>query len=579
MRGLRSGSASDMGRIRSSNQDRLVVSDDMVAVADGMGGHAGGEVAARTAIEALVEAFGKDRTSEGLVAAVRHANRAIWEQGRAQGDLRGMGTTLTAAALVDDGGETHLALVNVGDSRAYLWFRGDLTQLTDDHSLVEEMVKHGELTRAEAAVHPHRHVLTRALGLDPAVEIDAWRLVPPDAGRILLCSDGLTNEMSEDEIAAVLGGVEDPEQAAQELVRQALVHGGNDNVTAVVVDIWNDDASATLPEDDESSRSPKPRKQGPAGSTEGLTGSVPAVISGVAGGIGGGDVATAAGSVAAAASAGSNGSVAGGTSTNGVASVGAGAGAGLGAGGAGGSADDPGPGSAHASGRGGGGGHRPMILVAHGRGGPREKVVTARVIIFSVVLLGILSGIVGVTEWFAQASYYVGLAGKQVVIFQGRPGGFLWFNPSLVETTALTVSDLIPPEVPSVRSGVLESSFAAAQSYVQSLVNDKSDLPLYSPTTTVPPATTNPPSAIPTSTTLHLPTTTTSPPPPTTTVPTTTTQPSTTTSPPTTTTKPPTTTTKPPTTTTRPPTTTTRAVTGTTSPVTSTTSPTTTTTG
>jgi PPM family protein phosphatase len=545
MRGLRAGSASDMGRIRSTNQDRLVVSDDMVAVADGMGGHVGGEVAARTAIDALVHAFGEDRSSEGLVAAVRYANRAIFDQGRAQGDLRGMGTTLTAAALVDDGGEAHLALVNVGDSRAYLYHRGDLTQLTDDHSLVEEMVKHGEITRAEAAVHPHRHVLTRALGLDPDVEIDAWRLVPPDGGRILLCSDGLTNEMSEDEIASVLGGVEDPGQAAQELVRQALAHGGNDNVTAVVVDIWNDDPSAALPSvQDESASSPRPRKPGPAGSTEGLTESVPAVGGEVVAGFTGG-AAAAAGGVGTVAGVGSQASMAGAT-TNGATGSGNGRGAHGRGGGRGG-----GTSAAGASGR-GGGAHGQMILVTHSRGGPREKVVTARVILFCLLLAGILGGIVGVTEWFAQASYYVGLAGSKVAIYQGRPGGFLWFNPSLVEMTPLTVSDLIPPEVPSVRSGVLESSFASAQQYVQLLVDAKSELPLYSPTTTVPPATTNPPPATPTSTTLHLPTTTTSPPPPTTRAPTTTTFPSTT-SGPTTTTKPPTTTTKPPTTTTKPP--------------------------
>ncbi|MGO9912439.1 MAG: protein phosphatase 2C domain-containing protein, partial [Acidimicrobiales bacterium] len=228
MTSIRAAAETHTGYVRSNNEDLAVISSDLAAIADGMGGHLGGEVAARTAIEELVEAFHRDRTASGLVAAVRRANRAIWRKSRVDRKLHGMGTTLTAAALVGgegdaDGVTTHLALVNVGDSRAYRLDRGTgdaplLTRLTVDHSLVEEMVRQGELTPDEAAVHPHRHVLTRALGIDAEVEMDMWDLEAPPGTRLLLCSDGMTDDVPEDEIARVLAASEDPQEAARELV-------------------------------------------------------------------------------------------------------------------------------------------------------------------------------------------------------------------------------------------------------------------------------------------------------------------------------------------------------------------------
>lgn len=620
---LRSGSATDRGRIRPSNQDRLIVSDNLVAVADGMGGHVGGEVAARTAVEKLLESFGTQRTSEGLVTAVQVANRAIWDRSRAQGDLRGMGTTLTAAALVSDGEEEHLTLVNVGDSRAYLFDHGHLVQLTQDHSLVEEMVRHGELTVAEAATHPHRHILTRALGIDRGVEIDAWRLEPPEGSRVLLCSDGLTNELSEDEIAGVLGSVADPGPAAEKLVNLAVAHGGTDNVTAVVVDVLSDADAAGAPQQPQSGgvhAAPGPRKPGPAGSTEGLTGFVPAVplsvardaaaaaAAGAAAGAAGG--AAGAGAAAAGAAGGVPGprrpgprlpgarptgrrraSEAGGDATGGfpaetsAAALGATAavpsvggsrsdttavpvtrppGRADGAAGDLGSrrnGDDPvrrGAG-ADTPGR----SSRPMMLVAPSRGerrGRGERVLTLRVVLFALILVGILGGTAAAVGWFVESSYFVGLAGREVVIYHGRPGGLLWFQPSVVERTGLLTSQLIPPDIPALRAGLEEPSFAAAQELVHKLGSDRTLLPLFSSTTTVPAST------VPTGAPLGG-TNTTSPPPlttvvipsststvPTTTVPattstfastTTTTGPTTTTSP-TTTTTTPTGTTKPP---------------------------------
>ncbi|MGH9298766.1 MAG: protein phosphatase 2C domain-containing protein, partial [Acidimicrobiales bacterium] len=261
---LRAAAESHTGYVRANNQDTALISGDLLAVADGMGGHLGGEVAARTAIEELLQAYLRDRTGAGLESAVRRANQAIWRKSRADRKLHGMGTTLTAVALVegeaavardaagrgDSGGQrSHLALVNVGDSRAYSIDPDtrEMKRLTEDHSVVEEMVRQGELTPDEAAVHPHRHVLTRALGIDSEVDLDIWDLEPALGSRILLCSDGLTNEVTENEIAQVLAASPDPAEAARELVGRALGHGGMDNVTVVVIDVLEGEDVASQP--------------------------------------------------------------------------------------------------------------------------------------------------------------------------------------------------------------------------------------------------------------------------------------------------------------------------------------------
>jgi len=244
---LRTAAATDTGYLRVTNQDLALTSNDLAAVADGMGGHLGGEVAARIAVDQLLETYHQDRTTDGLVAAVRAANDAVYRRSRSDRNLRGMGTTLTAAALVGDepDGRLRLALVNVGDSRAYLVDAQEhmIHQLTEDHSVVEEMVRNGELTPDEAAVHPHRHILTRALGIEPGIEPDCWELDLEPGTRLLLCSDGLTNELSEQEIAQVLLGEADAERAASELVRLALHRGGTDNVTVVVLDVLEGESS------------------------------------------------------------------------------------------------------------------------------------------------------------------------------------------------------------------------------------------------------------------------------------------------------------------------------------------------
>ena len=216
---LRSGSASDVGRVRTVNQDLALERPNLYAVADGMGGHVGGEVAARVAVETLDQAFGRTPTVAGLLEAFSEANTAVWFESQSNSDLRGMGTTLTAMALVGGAdGRDVLALANVGDSRAYVFSDGELGQVTDDHSLAEERMRHGEMTEEEAAVHPQRHILTRALGVSSEVETDLWELELRVGDRVLLCSDGLSNEVGTDEMAEILAAAADPREAAERLV-------------------------------------------------------------------------------------------------------------------------------------------------------------------------------------------------------------------------------------------------------------------------------------------------------------------------------------------------------------------------
>jgi protein phosphatase len=219
----------DTGRVRDHNEDRAYAHDELVAVADGMGGAAAGEVAAQLAIRAIRQLTGPIDTAS-LRTALESANGAIRRTAASDPSKQGMGTTMTAVA-VDNG----LAqIVHVGDSRAYLWREGELRQLTDDHSVVAEMVRRGTLSADEALQHPHRNVITRALGAEPDVVVDATteNLRPGDV--LLLCSDGLYTEVDDAGIAAVLRDLPGLDDAAHALVERANEAGGADNVTVVL---------------------------------------------------------------------------------------------------------------------------------------------------------------------------------------------------------------------------------------------------------------------------------------------------------------------------------------------------------
>ena len=233
------GAASDTGRVRQANEDSFLVVDGLFAVADGMGGHQAGEVASHLALESLQSGFTAAGT-DVLVRAVEDANRILVERSTTDPELAGMGTTLVAMALVEASGRDAIGVVNVGDSRLYLLSDGNLAQITEDHSLVATMERQGRLTAAEAAVHPQRNILTRALGVDGTVLVDSWEILPVIGDRYLICSDGLFNEVDESRIAATLRRLADPNETCRELIRLANEGGGRDNITCVIVDVVDD---------------------------------------------------------------------------------------------------------------------------------------------------------------------------------------------------------------------------------------------------------------------------------------------------------------------------------------------------
>ena len=239
---LRAGASTSAGRVRRNNQDRfLIVDERLFIVADGMGGHVGGEVAAQLTVETLARLGpGEDMLRvDAVIAQVESANLGILTRARSEPDLRGMGTTLTGIAVVegDDTTPALLLVLNVGDSRTY-WLRGgDLEQLSEDHSVVGELQREGKLTAVDARTHKSRSVLTRALGVEPDVECDVLEIVPIVGDRFLICSDGLPTELTDQTIAATLRQLRDPQEAAAALVREAVDHGGRDNITVIVVDV------------------------------------------------------------------------------------------------------------------------------------------------------------------------------------------------------------------------------------------------------------------------------------------------------------------------------------------------------
>ena len=231
------GSATDRGEARATNQDALLVSPPLFAVADGMGAPPGGEVASRLALDTLKARFAAPYSAEALAEAAREAGRAVWERADAEPALEGMGTTLTAVAVLGGAEQAQLAVVSVGDSRAYLFRDGQLSQLTHDHSVVQELIDSGQLAPERWRTHPERSLLTRALGVAPVVDLDLSRPALAGSARLLLCTDGLTAQADEAEIARVLSACAGPDQAAVELVRLANRNGGADNTAVVVVDI------------------------------------------------------------------------------------------------------------------------------------------------------------------------------------------------------------------------------------------------------------------------------------------------------------------------------------------------------
>lgn len=231
------------GRVRRSNEDSMLVTERFVAVADGLGGHAAGEVASRIAVDRLEQLGSRDRVHpDDVIAAIEDANSEILLEMRRHPDYEGMGTTVTGLGVVDVGGSQHCVVFNVGDSRVYRFFEDALTQVTVDHSEVEELLAAGAITAEAAAVHPRRNVVTRCLGSLPSPTPDLWVFPASGQERFLVCSDGLTNEVDDAGIAELLAEHADPETAAGALVEQALAAGGRDNIAVIVVDLSSGDS-------------------------------------------------------------------------------------------------------------------------------------------------------------------------------------------------------------------------------------------------------------------------------------------------------------------------------------------------
>ena len=405
MTALRYGEASHTGVVRTINQDANLVEEPLFAVADGMGGHAAGEVASQVAVEAL--RLNAEPTAEGLVHAIRVANRAVWEKSAAEPSMRGMGTTLCAIVVVkgpegSDGSDT-VVVANVGDSRVYLFHDRELEQITEDHSLVEDLVREGRLSAEEAKHHPQRNVVTRVLGIEEDVEVDSWEIVPHTGDRFLLCSDGLFNEVDEATIAGVLRQVADPGAAAEELVRLANEGGGRDNTTVVLVDVVDDGGRAEAASEELGSRrstlSSTPLPPVPGDEVEDRTAPLPPATSG--------DAAVRAHD-----------------------------------------ADPPEPAPARTR---------------------RQRRFTWRVAVFTLAVLAVLAAAVGATTWFARSTYFVGVEGDEVAIFRGRPGGLLWLQPTLAERTDVDLADVPPARRSDIEAGKQEASLADARAYVERL--------------------------------------------------------------------------------------------------------------
>jgi serine/threonine protein phosphatase PrpC len=225
---------SDIGKVRENNEDMYLISPPLYAVADGMGGHLGGEIASQKAISHIVKMKDScgDISKDFMIESINQANKEIWEKGQTR-NLMGMGTTLTMALIKPP----RCTIAHVGDSRCYLLKKDHLLQLTVDHSVVGELMRTGSLSENEAMTHPHRNILTRALGTDMSLSVDVYEYNVDPGDRLLLCTDGLYSMVQEKEIKEILLKNKRAASAVNLLIKKANEQGGADNITAIVVDI------------------------------------------------------------------------------------------------------------------------------------------------------------------------------------------------------------------------------------------------------------------------------------------------------------------------------------------------------
>jgi protein phosphatase len=336
---LKWGATTDVGMVRQQNEDAFHAEENLYIVADGMGGHNAGEVASALAVSTVRSGARMGiRTADQFRELVQQANTAIYTASLDDSTQSGMGTTLTGVAVIP-GEEPRILIANVGDSRTYLFRSGALTRLSVDHSYVQELVNEGIITPEEARVHPRRNIVTRAMGIDRTVQVDVFSHLVRTGDRLVLCSDGLVDEVADIDIARVLTEHSDPQDTAEALVLVANAQGGRDNTTVIVLDIL-DDISAPIVFDEPDNTQP-----------------IPTVV-----------------------------------------------------------------------------GAPPK---------PAKKKFPVGVALFWSALVAIIFGVITTVGVYARSGYYVGFNDEDnVVVYRGRVGGMLWFQPTVDTETKLNGDDL-----------------------------------------------------------------------------------------------------------------------------------------
>ena len=384
---LKWGATTDVGMVRQQNEDAFLAEENLYVVADGMGGHNAGEVASELAVT-TVKAGAKSgiHSMEQFRELVQQANTAIYTASLDDSTQSGMGTTLTALAVVP-GEEPRVLVANVGDSRTYLFRQGVLTRLSIDHSYVQELVNEGIITPEEARVHPRRNIVTRAMGIERSVMVDVFSHMVRTGDRIVLCSDGLVDEVADVEIATVLQQHTDPQETAEALVMVANANGGRDNTTVVVVDILDDISEPVeLPEAD-------------------TTGQMPAVTES----------------------------------------------------------------------------HPPVAI------GGRKKKSKVGVVLFWSALTAIVISAFSIMGVYARSGYFIGFDNSEnVAVYRGRPGGWLWFQPTIDTQTELAGDELPEDILRDVAMNRTFTSSSQAQKYLSLVKIAIIDATTTTTTTTVP---------------------------------------------------------------------------------------------
>jgi protein phosphatase len=364
------GAVTHVGQVRTGNEDSLLADNNVFMVADGMGGHNAGEVASLMAVEHLREAASGIIAETDLVQALVHANEVIYAESMTNHLHHGMGTTLAAMVVLDN---NNIVVAHVGDSRVYMWHEKALTRLSKDHSYVQELVDEGIVSIEEARTHPRRNIVTRALGIDAEVDVEANTFPVTVGAWYVLCSDGLVDEISDADIAKVLERCTTPHEASQALVDAANAAGGRDNITVIVVSTAAPHAEVVVPvEEPVSPITPPP----PA------------------------------------------------------------------------SANDP------------------VITM---RETPAKKKFRFGPVLFWSALGGIVLAVLVVFAAYGRTGYFVSFQGDDVVVLKGRPGGVLWFNPTVEARTTLTRSDLSDELALEIAGEPTFSESSAAQTYVNGI--------------------------------------------------------------------------------------------------------------